>query len=99
MIIEDELLIRLEAARLQAKTPFTIISWNRCKKQNIEARGKWNSAHLRGYAVDIATYTKEKQFHIVFYLMLAGFTRIGIGDHYVHVDCDPDKRPEAIWFY
>ena len=36
----------------------------------------------------------------MYYLMLAGFTRIGIGikKSLVHVDDDPSK-PAAIWFY
>lgn len=97
--IDKELLLRLEYARLQAKTPFVIKSWNRCIEHNTKIGGKGNSAHLKGYAVDIQTITKEKQRYVLFYLLVAGFTRIGIGDMFIHVDCDPDKQPEKIWFY
>jgi len=32
-------------------------------------------------------------------LLAAGFTRIGIADGFIHVDCDPQKSKEAIWLY
>lgn len=99
MILDQELLIRLEYARIQAATPFRILSWNRCERQNKLVKGSHHSAHLYGHAVDIATPSKEKQFHVLFHLLLAGFKRIGIGNQYIHADCDPDKRPEKIWFY
>lgn len=31
--------------------------------------------------------------------MEAGFTRIGIGQNFIHVDTDPDKQQNIIWTY
>jgi len=82
-----------------ANTTFPILSWNRCEKHNQELGLNKNSSHIKGYAVDILTTNKERQWYTAFYLMLAGFTRLGIGEKYIHADCDPDKRPQKIWFY
>ena len=61
--------------------------------------GTPNSSHLIGWAADISATSSNRRFLIVQALMEVGFNRIGIGDTFVHVDCDPDKVGNVIWLY
>jgi len=73
-------------------------SW-RSKVVNREAGGKSDSAHLKGYAVDIMAKDSRTRHAILHGLLKAGFTRIGIGEDFIHVDNDPKKPPNVVWNY
>lgn len=94
-------LAKLEEARELAGVAFTITSAYRCETHNANVGGKPNSAHLRGLAVDIATPTSERRFHVVKGLLLAGFKRIGINmdKNFVHVDSDTSLPQTVIFKY
>ena len=94
-------LCTLVEAREIAGMPFVITSGCRCKKHNEEIGGAEKSAHLCSKhipctACDIYTNTDRKRFIIVRALQEAGFTHIGIGKDFVHVDND---RRKAMWLY
>ena len=56
-----------------------------------------DSAHTRGYAVDISAITKSKQVTMLKALHEVGFRRFGIYETFIHVDNDPDKPTPSIW--
>ena len=92
-------LIMLDEARTIANLPFHINSTWRSMHQNEQVRGKRNSAHLRGTAVDIACANSSNRMVIVEALLAVGFTRIGIAKTFIHVDNDEELIDNVIWLY
>ena len=90
---------KLQEARTIAGIPFKINSGYRCKKHNIEVGGTNTSSHTLGRAADISAPDSSKRFTILSALLEAGFTRLGIGDAFIHVDNDASKSPNIIWLY
>ena len=97
--MSDNLLLSLGVARQIAGIPFHINSSWRDEDTNQRVGGKPNSAHLRGNAVDIACANSSDRYLIVDAAMAAGFTRIGIGNTFVHLDVDKDLPDNVIWTY
>ena len=93
------LVYMLDQARSLAGIPFAINSGIRTPERNAAVGGAPESAHLGGYAVDIAANTSRERFVILRALLHVGFTRIGIGRSFIHADVDPDKAPEVAWLY
>jgi len=92
-------LLMIDYARGVAGVPFKITSGYRCQQHNAMVGGVSSSSHTRGWAADIACDTSRERFAIVNGLIEAGFTRIGIADTFIHVDCDPAKPEEVMWVY
>lgn len=90
---------KLDQAREIAGVPFVITSGLRSPAANQAAGGVSDSAHLRGLAADISTPDSRHRWRILFGLIRAGFTRIGIGVDFIHVDDDPTKAPRVCWTY
>jgi len=97
--MNEEFLQKLDGAREIAEIPFRINSGFRCPKHNAEVGGVPESSHLLGLAADISATTGARMFRIVAGLLAAGFTRIGIGNGFVHVDSDRTKNSPNIWKY
>ena len=95
--IDDSFLNMLNYARKIANIPFIITSGYRCETHNKEVDGVSNSAHTRGFAVDIHAPNSTKRFIIVNALLRAGFKRIGIGKMFVHCDAD-SSLPQGVMF-
>jgi uncharacterized protein YcbK (DUF882 family) len=89
----------LDMARHLSKVPFTITSGYRTPEHNKKVKGKPDSAHLRGFAADIACTDSRSRAKMIKALLDVGFNRIGIGRTFIHVDNDPDKPKEVIWHY
>ena len=94
----------LDKAREKASVPFKITSGYRVPAdiERLLKRGykvSKNSSHLKGMAADIAILDSVTRFKVIDALLYAGFTRIGIADTFIHVDCDPDKPQNVIWTY
>ena len=70
----------------------------RCAKHNKAVGGVADSAHTHGYAVDIKCTSSHYRFRIISALLEAGFRRIEAGPTWVHVDNDPAK-PQDVIFY
>ncbi len=98
-MINKESLNKLDNARELAGIPFKINSSWRDEYTNIDAGGKPNSAHLRGTAFDISCFSSHQRMLIVSSLLDAGFTRIGIGNTFIHADDDVELPQEVIWLY
>ena len=93
------MVLTLDHAREEAGIPFFINSAYRCPDHNAEVGGVSSSAHVRGYAVDIACDGSRSRHKIVTALKQQGFTRIGIAGDFVHVDADPNKPKKVMWVY
>lgn len=97
--IDPDLVTLLNEARELAHTPFHITSGSRCGVYNRIVGGSPNSSHRTGLAVDIATGDSSTRFTILQSLYMVGFSRIGIGRDFIHVDIDHDKTPTVAWVY
>ena len=96
---DQAFLFKMNAARNYAEIPFVINSWCRCCKHNADVGGSPTSSHLKGVAVDLWCNSSEARYKILDGLLYAGFTRIGIGKTFIHVDSDKDKSQGVIWIY
>lgn len=102
--MNKEFLGRLSWARILASEPFFINSGYRSKEYNDTLRRLGyptspSSSHLTGYAADIRIISSASRFNILNALIAAGFTRIGVGKNFIHVDIDPSKQQNIIWTY
>ena len=89
----------LDRAREAACTPFVINSGYRCEEHNRHVGGSETSSHLRGEACDIDAKTAHQKFLILRALFELGFTRIGVGEDFIHVDVDTEKPDRLVWTY
>ena len=89
----------LITARNFADVSFVITSAWRCEKYNKKIGGKKDSAHIYGKAFDVFAPDSTSRFKIVYGLVQAGFTRIGIGKDFIHADTDHNKDAEVLWVY
>lgn len=89
-------LTRLEES-LGFDLPFT--SGFRCPECNKKAKGKENSAHLKGQAVDINCRISSLRYQILYHCFLAGVDRIGIGKGFLHIDISIDLPRNVTWLY
>ena len=101
--MKRDFLKKLDRARDIAKIPFKISSGFRTAQHNVTLRKQGykasaNSSHLKGCAADIVCKDSGTRQKIVNGLIMAGFTRIGIADTFIHCDTDKDKT-DAIWLY
>ncbi len=99
VIIESKLIEVLEKLRNKLGKPVIITSGYRCEEHNKEIGGVPNSAHVRGYAVDIKAISSKTRYEIVNFLLLEGIKRIGIAGNFIHFDVDPEKPSPRIWVY
>ncbi len=79
--------------------PLVVNSGCRCHKHNEEVGGSPTSSHLTGHAVDIRALSDTTRFKIVVSALMHGFSRIGIGRTFVHLDNDPLKVKKVFWLY
>ena len=97
--MDAETLEMFDTARAYAGIPFKINSGYRCEKHNKKVGGKSESAHIFGKAADISTPDSRTRFWVMYGLIQAQFTRIGIGSNFVHADTDHNKDQEVMWLY
>ena len=96
--MNKDFLFVLDEAREFAGIPFVINSAYRSPNHPLSIKNP-SSSHIKGLAVDIKATDNATRFKIVEALISVGFTRIGIGDTFIHVDLDFDKRQNIIWTY
>lgn len=99
--MQPSLLSKLNQARQLAGVPFIITSAYRCEEHNRNVGGKPNSAHIRGYAVDIKITNSSNAMSILKGLIEVGFNRIGYNSRlkFFHADCDPSLPQEVFFDY
>ncbi len=99
VIIEGQLIEILEKLREYLKEPVIITSAYRCEGHNRAIGGVSNSAHVKGYAVDIKVLSSQTRYRVIEYLLKEGINRIGIAKDFIHFDLDPEKPQNVIWHY
>lgn len=99
MEMSKTFLYMLDRARKISDCPYVINSAMRCKKHNRDIGGKPESEHLSGHAVDISTPNSRTRFRVLYGLIQAGFTRIGIGPDFIHAGNMINKDQEVLWLY
>ena len=88
---------RLQEARDVSGVPIVIESGYRCPEHDKVVGGSGN--HPTGKAADIRAEDSRSRYLLVKALLHVGFTRIGIGREFVHVDENPDGDPRVMWDY
>lgn len=96
--MQPKFMDQLQEARKAAAIPFDVTSGYRTPIHNEKVGGSETSSHLDGWAADIAVNNGYQRLRILKALIQAGFNRIGIGENFIHVDCDPNKNA-SIWTY
>jgi len=98
ILIHNSLIDILEELRENLKKPVIITSAYRCPVHNRRIGGVNNSAHVKGYAVDVKANSKTR-YEILRFLFAKGITRIGIASNFIHFDVDPKKPQNVVWLY
>jgi len=89
----------LDAIRSLAGIPLKLscayrsVEWDKAKGRD------GNSAHTRGWAVDIVCNSSATRSKIITAALRMGINRIGIGKNFIHLDADPSKPKNVIWHY
>ena len=98
--MDEDFVNMIDRARGHAGVPFRHNSTIRCMKHNLskEVGGSKTSSHPKGLADDIEVRNSYERFRILHGLKKVGFTRFGIYENFIHVDGDPDKPKELIWW-
>ena len=105
--VKNSFFKKIERARKIAETidknncSFIITSGCRCEQHNKNIGGKEFSLHrssetIETHGVDIFIPTDRKRAVILLALVKTGFTHIGIGKDFVHVD---DSLKKGVWLY
>jgi len=97
--VSDELISMLDIVRKKYGKSITINSGYRTAKRNKLVGGKPGSSHLKGLAADLKCDNSIDRFKLTNILLEVGFTRIGMGSSFIHVDIDKDKTQKVIWTY
>ncbi|MBF0320415.1 MAG: peptidase M15 [Nitrospirae bacterium] len=97
--VSAELIATLDRIRELADIPLRITSGSRCKKHNAAIGGNADSAHIKGFAADIAIDGGHERYLVVKSAITAGVERLGIGSGLIHLDIDKNKPAQAIWLY
>jgi uncharacterized protein YcbK (DUF882 family) len=92
------LLDKLETARSASKIPFNIISGYRCPNHP-ESKNNPKSAHTTAEAADIEVKSDSERYMIATNLDLAGITRLGVADKFVHGDVCERLSNCVLWLY
>lgn len=97
--MQDIFINKLTRARHRAGIPFIIVSGYRTPEHNTSVGGVSDSEHLKGNAADIFCVNSNFRFLIIKSLLESGFSRIGIGSNFIHVD-DSNTKPKYVsWVY
>jgi len=98
-LMSNELISMLDVARKKYGKSMVINSGYRTAKHNKKVGGKPASSHTKGLAVDIACANSIDRFLLGGILREVGFTRIGMGSTFIHVDIDKEKAQKVLWTY
>jgi len=98
-LVSNELISMLDVARKKYGKSMAINSGYRTIEHNAKVGGKPTSSHLKGLAADISCTNSTDRFLLEGILREVGFTRIGIGNSFIHVDIDKDKAQKVLWTY
>lgn len=90
---------KLDQTREFAGIPFKITCSFRSRAYDLTQGRSGNSAHTKGRAFDIKATSNRQRFKILQAAILCGWTRIGIGKNFIHLDNDPTLPQQVVWHY
>lgn len=79
--------------------PILLTSGYRGPRYNESVGGSKTSSHVKGLAMDISCSDTQHRFFYLRAAIAAGFSRIGIGKNFIHLDIDKSKPDKLIWLY
>lgn len=97
--MKQDFMNRLDTVRDVTGIPLVITCAYRSREYDLAKGRSGNSAHTRGMAVDIRCTTSVNAFKIVQAALKVGFTRIGIGKTFIHLDSDTSLPQNVMWNY
>ena len=97
--INDDSLRRLDRAREIAGIPFILNSAYRSPETDRASGRSGKGAHTLGKAFDVSCVDSRSRYLIVLGALSAGFTRIGIGKTFIHMDDAFELPTPRIWLY
>lgn len=97
--IKEDLLLALNRLEQTLGYPLDYSSGYRCPECNLKAQGVPHSAHIQGEAVDTRAHQSSIRFHIISEAIKQGFTRIGIGKNFIHLDISTTLPQQVAWLY
>jgi len=95
--IKPEFISWLQGVRDAYGKKMGINSWVRCVKHNLEVKGKSNSAHLFGNAVDVFVDNSADRYRLIEIAVQYGAYGIGVYKSWVHLD--RKKRAKRVMWY
>lgn len=90
---------QLDRVREQAGIPMVLNCAFRSVAHEKQMGRSGNSAHTRGWAVDVRCTTSANRYRIVGAALRCGIRRIGIGKTYIHLDNDGTLPQDVMWDY
>lgn len=91
VILQSDLLLKLESLRERWAAPILVKSWTRCIPWNKHEGGKKDSYHINGHAIDIRPlYTPDLRYFHEYCLAYFQFTKQY--DTFIHCDIR-EERP------
>ena len=103
--IDRTLIDKLNLIRILIGRPLIVTSGARCAAYNASIGGKPFSAHLshaetkQCRAADIAVRTGHDRIELIQVALAVGFTRLGIGANFLHLDVAWDLPTPVMWVY
>lgn len=97
--MDSSFMHKLDLAREYSLVPYIVNSGYRTLEHETKKDRDGTSSHTKGIAVDLKAENSRTRFLILQGLLKAGFTRIGVGSDFVHVDGDTEKDQQVIWHY
>lgn len=85
--------------RVWRLSPFVINSAYRSVEYEKSKGRSGSSSHCKGLAADIACVSNRQRYELINCALAAGFTRIGVGKSFIHLDLDESKPQHRIWTY
>lgn len=97
--MDHEFMKKLDLARRISNIPYEPTSGFRTIDHELKMDRDGSSSHTKGIAIDLKAQYSRQRFLILKGLLEAGFTRIGIGEDFIHVDDDKEKDQHVVWHY
>lgn len=91
--MDKAFMVKLQALRDEWGGRLLISSGSRCSAWNAKVGGSPNSMHMQGLAADIRLDSADQGPRISAIAEKVGFSGIGVGKAFIHVDCgEPGRR-------
>lgn len=97
--MQNAIVMALDRIRARGGFPIIISSGYRTPAHNAEVGGVDGSAHIRGYAADLAIRSSRQRSIVVRLAYEEGIRRVGVGAHIIHLDMDPSLVADVMWLY